>query len=268
MSDSPYFVKPGSKIKLSKIATDDTGHFKDKADAADVAKKDIEQLKKLQELLYADGRQALLVVFQAMDTGGKDGAIEHVFSGVNPQGCNVTSFKQPTPLEHRHDFLWRIHAAVPPKGIIGIFNRSHYESVLVERVHDLVPKKVWSKRYDRINEFEKLLAGEGTTILKFFLHISKETQKERLQKRLDDKHRQWKFSAADLAERKLWHDYTQAYEDALSNCSTNDAPWYIVPADHKWYRNWVISSTIVRAMKKMNLEFPSPSEDVETLKVI
>jgi PPK2 family polyphosphate:nucleotide phosphotransferase len=267
MIDSPYLVKPGKKINLSKIETADTGHFKDKEEALAVVSKDLAHLKKLQDLLYADGRRAVLIVLQAMDTGGKDGVIEHVFSGVNPQGCFVTSFKQPTPLEHRHDFLWRIHNAAPPKGVIGIFNRSHYESVLVERVHDLVPKKIWSKRYNRINDFEKLLADEGTTILKFFLHISKETQKERLQKRLDDKKRQWKFSAADLAERKLWDDYTEAYEDALSNCSTEDAPWYIVPADHKWFRNWVISNTIVRTMQKLKLQYPPPSEDVGKVRV-
>ncbi len=268
MIDSPYLAKPGKKVDLSKIDTADKGHFRDKEHAAETARKDTQKLREQQDLLYADGTQSLLVVIQAMDTGGKDGAIEHVFSGVNPQGCNVTSFKQPTPLELRHDFLWRIHQATPAKGIIGIFNRSHYESVLVERVHDLVPKKVWSGRYEKINEFEKLLADEGTTILKFFLHISKDEQRERLQKRLDDKNRQWKFAAGDLAERKLWNDYTEAYEDALSRCSTEHAPWYIVPADHKWFRNWVLSDTIVRTLRKMKLQYPAASEDVQKLKVV
>jgi PPK2 family polyphosphate:nucleotide phosphotransferase len=267
MIDSPYLVKPGKKIKLPKIDTADNGHFENKEAAAEVMQKDQHKLKKLQDLLYADGKHALLVVIQAMDTGGKDGTIEHVFSSVNPQGCNVTSFKQPTPLEQRHDFLWRIHNAAPPKGMIGIFNRSHYESVLVERVHDLVPKKVWSKRYDSINQFEQLLIDEGTTIVKFFLHISKDEQKARLQRRLDDKKRHWKFSAADLAERKLWDDYTDAYEDALSNCSTKAAPWYIVPADHKWFRNWVVSDIIVRTLTEMKLEYPPAAEDIAKVKV-
>src|SRR3954469_23436825 len=194
MIDSPYLVKPGKKLHLSKLATDDTDPFNDKDEAQNAIDKNLDRLAEYQEVMYAQGEHALLVVFQAMDCGGKDGAIEHVFGGVNPQGCAVTSFKVPTALELRHDFLWRIHQACPAKGMIGIFNRSHYESVLVERVHKLVPGAVWKERYDHINAFEKLLADEGTTILKFFLHISKQEQKERLEDRLKDKSKNWKFN--------------------------------------------------------------------------
>lgn len=267
MIDSPYRAKPGQKHNLAKVGTDDTGKFAAKEDAADATEKNLKRLSKLQELLYAQQKHAVLIVLQAMDTGGKDGAISHVFGGVNPQGCVVTSFKEPTPLELRHDFLWRIHKAAPPKGMIGIFNRSHYESVLVERVHSLVPKKVWSRRYERINEFEKLLADEGTTIIKFFLHISKDEQKRRLQARLDDKKRHWKFSVADLAERKLWDDYQEAYEDALRKCSTPDAPWYIVPSDHKWFRNWVLSDTIARTLDKLRMDYPPAPEGLDQVKI-
>jgi PPK2 family polyphosphate:nucleotide phosphotransferase len=267
MIDSPYRAKPGKRRNLAEISTSSTGKFKDKEDAAKSMEHNLKRLARLQELLYAQSKHAVLIVLQAMDTGGKDGAIEHVFSSVNPQGCTVTSFKQPTPLEHRHDFLWRIHQAAPPRGMIEIFNRSHYESVLVERVHDLVPKSVWSKRYDRINEFEKMLSDEGTVILKFFLHISKEEQKKRLQARLDDKKRHWKFDPNDLAERKFWNDYQEAYEDALRKCSTHDAPWYIVPADHKWFRNWVISDTIVRSLEKLRMDFPPASAELDKIKI-
>ena len=268
MNDSPYRVKPGKRHNLSEISTSDTGKFKDKEDCAESTEHNLKRLAKLQELMYAQGKHAMLIVLQAMDTGGKDGAIEHVFSSVNPQGCTVTSFKQPTHLELRHDFLWRIHQAAPPKGMIEIFNRSHYESVLVERVHDLVPKSVWSKRYDRINEFEKLLTNEGTIILKFFLHISRDEQKKRLQARLDDKKRHWKFDIHDLDERKLWKEYQEAYEDVLRKCSTEDAPWYIVPADHKWFRNWLLSDTIVRAMEKLRMDYPPAAEGLDKVKII
>ena len=267
MIDSPYRAKPGQKHNLAKVSTNDTGKFEAKEDAADATQKNLKRLSKLQELLYAEGKHAVLIVLQAMDTGGKDGAIEHVFSSVNPQGCDVTSFKVPTPLESRHDFLWRIHQAVPPKGMIGIFNRSHYESLLVERVHSLVPKKVWSRRFDQINEFEKMLVDEGTTIIKFFLHISKDEQKRRLQARLDDKKRHWKFSVADLAERKLWNDYQEAYEDVLRKCSTHDAPWFIVPSDHKWFRNWMLGDTIVRTLEELRMDYPPPVEGLDKVKI-
>ena len=209
----------------------------------------------------------MLIVVQAMDTGGKDGAIEHVFSGVNPQGCDVTSFKQPTHVEAAHDFLWRVHAAAPRQGMIGIFNRSHYEDVLVVRVHDLVPKHVWSKRYEHINRFEQLLTDSGTTVIKFFLHISKGEQKDRLQSRLDDPKKHWKFDPGDLKERAHWDDYQSAYEDVLRKCSTAAAPWYIVPSDHKWFRNWVISDTIVRTLRKLNPQYPPPADGLNLIRI-
>ncbi len=262
MIDSPYLVRPGKTFRLSDHDPDDTGSFKDKDDAKDSVDKNLKKLADLQERLYAQSKHGLLIAIQAMDTGGKDGAIKHVFSGVNPQGCQVTSFKQPTPLELKHDFLWRIHAATPCKGMIGIFNRSHYESVLVERVHDLVPKKIWSKRFDLINHFERLLSDEGTTIIKFFLHISKDEQKCRLQARLDDKEKHWKFDHNDVHERKFWHEYMEAYQDALGKCSTEAAPWYVVPANRKWFRNWVLSDTIVRTLKKLGLDFPAAGKKI------
>ena len=267
MVDSPYLVKPGTKFKIAEAPTDDTGPFKDKADAAPANKENRKKLYKLQDKLYAQSKHAVLIVLQAMDGGGKDGTIKHVFRGVNPQGCSVTSFKVPTPQELAHDFLWRVHAATPARGMIGIFNRSHYESVLVERVKALVPEKVWSKRYDHINNFEQTLADEGTVILKFFLHISWEEQKRRMEKRLTDSRKNWKFSPADLKERERWDDYMKAYQDALRRCSTEDAPWYVVPADHKWFRNWVVSDTIVRALEKLDLHYPPPLKDLDKFKV-
>jgi PPK2 family polyphosphate:nucleotide phosphotransferase len=268
MIDSPYLVKPGKKAKLSRRDPADTGKFKDKDDAHHAVLKHLDKLADLQEVLYAQSKHALLIVFQALDTGGKDGAIKHVFSGVNPQGCTVTSFKQPTKLEAAHDFLWRVHAAVPAKGIIGIFNRSHYEDVLVTRVHELVPKSVWSKRYDRINHFERMLSDEGTTIIKFFLHISKEEQKRRLNARVDDPDKHWKFDANDLKERQMWDDYQRAFEDAITKCSTDCAPWYVVPADHKWFRNWVLSDIITRTLGKMDLKYPAATRGIANVKIV
>jgi len=267
MVHSKYLVEPGKKVDLSKWPTDDTGPFKDKDDARDATKKNLKRLVELQEEFYASSRHALLIVLQAMDAGGKDGAIEHVFSGVNPQGCNVTSFKVPSHLEASHDFLWRHHLACPAKGMIEIFNRSHYESVLVERVNNIVSKEVWSRRYDQINDFERMLTAEKTVIIKFFLHISKKEQKKRLQARLDDKSKLWKFDPADLKTRKHWDEYTEAFQDALRNCSTDEAPWYVVPADHKWFRNWVLSDTIVRTMEKLEMKLPPPPPGVEKIKV-
>lgn len=267
MVPSPYLVAPGKKFKLADCPTDDSGRFKDKQEAKRPTEDNLKKLDKLQEVLYAQSKHALLVVFQAMDGGGKDGAIKHVFRGVNPQGCSVTSFKVPTPLESAHDFLWRIHNAAPARGMIGIFNRSHYESVLVERVKNLTPEKVWSKRYDHINHFEKMLTDEGTTIIKFFLHISWEEQKRRMEKRLADPTKNWKFSPTDLKERKRWDDYMDAYQDALRKCSTDYGPWYIVPADHKWFRNWVVSDTIIRTLESLDLQFPPPLKDADKIKV-
>ena len=267
MADSPYIVKPNKKIHLSDWPTDDTGKFKDKDDAFKETEKNLKKLSDLQYRLYAEAKHALLIVFQAMDAGGKDGAIASIFSGVNPQGCQVTSFKTPSTLEKSHDFLWRIHQAVPPRGMIGIFNRSHYESVLVERVKDLVPEKVWSKRYDTINDFERMLTDEGTTILKFYLHISRDEQKRRLEARLADPDRNWKFSPNDLKERVFWKEYEKAFEDLLAKCSTKHAPWVIVPSDRKWYRNYVISDVIVQALDKLDMKFPKPAPGIEKMTV-
>jgi PPK2 family polyphosphate:nucleotide phosphotransferase len=267
MVDSPYLVRPGKKFNLESLPTDDTGPFKSREEAAVPTQKLQKRLSELQEKLYASSQQALLVIFQAMDTGGKDGSIEHVFSSVDPQGCSVSSFKVPTPLERAHDFLWRHHCACPPKGIIGIHNRSHYEAVLVERVHSLAPESVWSTRYDRINDFERNLAAEGTTIVKFFLHISKKEQKERLQARLDDPVKHWKFNIGDLAERKHWDDYQQAYEDAMRKCSTKEGPWYVIPADRKWYRNYAMSAIMVDVLENMNPKFPPATADLSKVVV-
>jgi PPK2 family polyphosphate:nucleotide phosphotransferase len=218
----------------------------------------------LQERLYAESARSLLVVLQAMDAGGKDGTIKHVFRGLNPQGVRVTSFKAPTPQELEHDFLWRVHQAVPGHGTIGIFNRSHYEDVLVVRVHGLVPEPVWRARYSHIADFEALLAGDGrTTVVKLFLHISREEQAERLRARLEDPAKRWKFRLGDLEERKRWDDYMAAYEEAIARTSTAEAPWYVVPADHKWYRNWAVSRIVIETLAEMDPRFPAPEEDLD-----
>jgi PPK2 family polyphosphate:nucleotide phosphotransferase len=258
-------LKAGQKIKLQEIDADDTGKFRNKQEVQQLLARNIERMAELQHMLYAQGQHALLIVLQAMDAGGKDGTIRRIMSGVNPQGVQVTSFKVPTEEERSHDFLWRIHKAVPRRGMIGIFNRSHYEDVLVVRVHDLVPKKVWAARYDHINNFERLLAESGVTILKFYLHISREEQKERFQARLEQPHKRWKFNPGDLDERALWDDYMQAFEAAFARCSTEVAPWYIVPANKKWYRNLVISETIVRTLKGLKLSFPDPVADLDDI---
>ncbi len=216
----------------------------------------------LQTRLYAEGKQKLLIVFQAMDAGGKDGTIRNVFRGVNPQGVRVHSFKVPSKEELAHDYLWRIHKVVPAKGMIGVFNRSHYEDVLVVRVHNIVPESVWRPRYEQINQFEKLLTDTGTTILKFFLHISPEEQLERFQARLDDPSKNWKFSVEDLEKRKYWDDYMAAYEEMLQQCTTSWAPWYVIPADQKWYRNLTITRTIVATLKQMDPQYPPPADDL------
>lgn len=259
-----YLVEPGKKIKLAECDPQDTGKFKGGKEEGlkEIAKLN-EKLQELQELLYAEGRHKVLVVLQAMDTGGKDGAIRRVFDGVNPQGVKVASFKVPTAEELAHDFLWRIHKVVPASGEMVIFNRSHYEDVLVVRVHNYVPKDVWSKRYEQINAFEKHLAETGTTILKFFLHISKDEQKERLQARLDDPSKHWKFSLGDLDERKLWDDYQAAYEDALNKTSAEYAPWYVVPANRKWYRDLVISTVLVDTLKGLKMEYPKSKDSLD-----
>lgn len=258
--DSPYLATPGKKFDLNKAGTDDTGKFKDKSDGRDATAKNLEHLDELQEVLYAQAKHAVLIVLQAMDAGGKDGTIESIFSGVNPQGCTVTSFKAPSTLEFAHDYLWRIHNACPPHGMIGIFNRSHYESVGVERIKSIAPKNVWSKRFDHINEFERMLSDEGTTIIKFFLHISRDEQNQRMKSRLEDPKKRWKFNPSDVIDDKTWSAYMEAYSDAITNCSTKHAPWYVVPADTKWFRNWVVSDVIVRTMKKLDLKYPIVEE--------
>ncbi len=225
------------------------------------------ELERLQELLYAEGKHKVLVVLQATDTGGKDGTIRHVFDGTNPQGVSVASFKKPTPRELAHDYLWRVHRHTPGTGEITIFNRSHYEDVLVVRVHGLVPEERWRRRYDHINDFEALLADEGTTILKFFLHISKEEQRERLQARLDEPEKNWKFSKGDLAERQRWDDYLDAYEAALTRTTTDHAPWYAVPADRKWFRNLVISQVLVDTLSSLDMAYPAPEEGLDEIVV-
>lgn len=258
-----HLVQPGKKIKLVERDPQDTGGFESgKEEGLAAIVKLNEKLQELQELLYAEGKHKILVVLQAMDTGGKDGAIRRVFDGVNPQGVKVASFKVPTPEEMAHDYLWRVHKVVPANGELVIFNRSHYEDVLVVRLHNYVPKEVWSQRYEQINAFEKLLAENGTTILKFFLHISKDEQKERLQARLADPTKHWKFSLGDLGERKLWDDYQSAYEDALNKTSTEYAPWYVVPANSKWYRDLVISTVLVETLDGLKMKYPSPKDDL------
>jgi PPK2 family polyphosphate:nucleotide phosphotransferase len=224
-----------------------------------------QKLYDLQEKLYAQASQSLLIILQSMDTGGKDGAIKKVFEGINPQGVRVTAFKTPSPAELAQDFLWRIHPHVPPKGYIGIFNRSHYEDVLVVRVNNLVPKQVWEKRYNHINSFERLLTDSGTRILKFYLHISKDEQKQRLQSRLDNPDKHWKFSTGDLPVRQQWDSYMEAYEAVLTRCNTEEAPWYIVPANRKWYRDWFITRVIVNTLESMKPAFPPPEPGLETI---
>jgi PPK2 family polyphosphate:nucleotide phosphotransferase len=248
-----YKVQPGEHIRLKEIDPKATAGFEgDKGEGKDVLDDLTGRLEILQEQLYAEHKHGLLIVLQGMDTSGKDGTIQHVFEGVNPQGVRVASFKVPTPIELDHDYLWRIHQQAPAKGEIVIFNRSHYEDVLVVRVHELVPGKVWQKRYGQINDFERLLTDSDTIILKFFLHISKEEQKERLLDRLKEPDKRWKFNPGDLKERDLWNDYQHAYEDAMAMTSSEWAPWYIVPADHKWFRNLVVANTIVQTLEKLN----------------
>ncbi len=253
-------VKEGTKVKLKDYDPNYTGSQIDHASASAELEKLGNELSELQELMAAAQHQGLLLILQGMDTSGKDGAIRHVFSRVNPQGCVVHSFKEPTGEELAHDFLWRVHMATPGKGVMGIFNRSQYEDVLIARVHNLVPKDVWSRRYKEINDFEKLLASNTTIILKFFLHISKDEQERRLLAREQDKDKAWKIAASDLVERKYWDDYQQAYEDALSNCGTEDAPWFIVPANHKWYRNLAIAQTLVDTMNRYKHEWKTELE--------
>jgi len=258
-------VKPVHKVRLKDINANDTGDLKSKDEARKQLAQNIKEIAELQNILYAQNKHVLLIVLQAMDAGGKDGTIRSIMSGINPQGVRVTSFKKPTEEELAHDFLWRIHKAVPSRGMIGVFNRSHYEDVLVVRVHNLVPKKVWQKRYDHINNFERLLADNNVTILKFYLHISKDEQKERLEARLDQPHKRWKFNVGDLPERARWDDYMQAFEAAFERCSTEEAPWYIVPANKKWARNVVVSDVILKTLKGLDLQYPAPADNLDNI---
>lgn len=255
-----YLVKPDSKVHLKSIDPADDGGL-DKATATVEFEQLKERLGELQNTLYAEARRSLLVVLQAMDTGGKDSLIRSVFTGFNPAGCVVHSFKAPTAEELAHDFLWRVHACAPRRGHVGVFNRSHYEDVLIVRVKSLVPDEVWRERYEHINRFERLLADEGTTVVKFFLHISKDYQKERLQKRLDDPAKHWKFEPGDLVERKRWDDYQKAYDDVLEKCSTDHAPWYIIPGEKRWYRDLLVAKILVKTLDKMDLKYPDPKFD-------
>ncbi len=266
-------VPPHTKVRLKDYDPCETlgyetehekGDDNDKVD--DLMAKTIKRLDDLQYTLYAEGKRSMIIVLQGMDTAGKDGTIRHVMTGASPQSCKVTSFKVPSSHERAHDFLWRIHEAAPEKGNIMIFNRSHYEDVLVVRVHDIVPKKVWEARYDEINRFEKYLTENGTTILKFFLHIGKDEQKKRIEARLADPAKHWKLSEADLKEREYWDDYIEAYEAALSKCSTKYAPWFITPANHKWFRNLAVSKILVETLEKMDPKYPTPEVDIARMK--
>jgi PPK2 family polyphosphate:nucleotide phosphotransferase len=244
-----------TKFKLSKFAADDT-HGVSKSHAAKSLPAHVEKLAALHDLLYAEHKRSLLIVLQGMDAAGKDGTIKHVMSGVNPQGCTVTSFKQPSTQELDHDFLWRIHAAVPPKGAIGIFNRSHYEDVLIARVHELVPPAIWKERYGQINDFEKMLTENNVCILKFFLHMSSKEQRRRFDERQTDPRKNWKASAADFKEREYWTQYQAAYEDAVARCGTKEAPWYVIPSDHKWFRNFAVAEVIIRTLESFKMRYP------------
>jgi len=261
-----FKVEPNTTIKLDKIDAGYKGEHKDKYAAQSELEKYAERLHDLQYLMYAENRRSLLIVLQGMDGAGKDGTINHVLGSMNPQGCRVYGFKNPSSEELAHDYLWRIHQATPRKGQVAVFNRSHYEDVLVVRVHNLVPKEVWSKRYDEINQFEQHLANNGTQILKFYLHIDADEQLARFKQRLDDPKRQWKISESDYTERTYWHDYQIAYEEALSKCSTSYAPWYIIPSNHKWFRNLAVSQILADSLESLNMKLPKPTVDIDDIK--
>jgi len=260
-------IKPGTKVSLKKYDPADTGPYASAEEAEEVLRKQLEELSRLQYLLHAENRRALLIVLQGMDTSGKDGTIRHVMAGLSPLGVQVKAFKAPTEEELGQDYLCRVHKEVPRHGFIGIFNRSHYEDVLVVRVHELVQPKVWKSRYEQINQFEKLLVKNDVIILKFFLHISKNEQKSRLEQRLADPTRYWKFSMQDIKEREYWAAYRRAYEDALTQCSTKWAPWNLVPANHKWYRNLVVAEAIVQTLGALDMQYPPPSVDLSKVKL-
>jgi PPK2 family polyphosphate:nucleotide phosphotransferase len=262
-----FIVEPGSKVRLKHFDPGYHGKHESHKQALPEIQKYVQKMEQLQYLMYAERKHALLIVLQGLDAAGKDGVVRHVFTGMNPAGCVVSDFKQPTPEELGHDFLWRVHPHVPTKGSVAIFNRSHYEDVLVVRVHELVPEKVWSKRYDEINEFEKLIATQNkTTILKFFLHISKEEQLARFEKRLDDPARQWKISESDYKEREYWGDYIEAFEDVLNKTSTERAPWFVIPSNHKWFRDLAVSNIIARTMEDLDMQMPKLTVDLAKIR--
>jgi len=263
-----YRVKPGEKVRLSKIDPEDTSAF---ADTKEEGRAELERMNGkllgLQELLFAQHVHRLLIVLQGMDTSGKDGVVGHVFEGVNPQGVRIASFKEPTSVELDHDYLWRVHHEVPSKGMIGIFNRSHYEDVLIVRVHGKITQEECERRYRQINDWERTLTEEGTTILKFFLHISKDEQKSRLEARLSDPHKLWKFSYGDVKERALWDEYQRAYEALLEKTSTDVAPWHVLPSNKKWYRNLAAATLIVSALEDLKMDYPKPTIDLSAIKI-
>ena len=261
-----FRVGPGKKIDLDDIDADFKPADLDRDEAEATIKTLTDKLRDLQNLMYAEDQRSLLVVLQGRDAAGKDGTIRHVFGPMNPQGCRVTSFKVPSSMEAAHDFLWRCHLSAPKRGMVRIFNRSHYEDVLVVRVHDLVPKEIWSKRYDHINGFERLLADNGTLILKFYLHIDQAEQLDRFRKRIDNPRKNWKISGADYSERPYWEAYTKAFEDALSKCSTDDAPWFVIPSNRKWFRNLAIADIVVEAMEGLGMQYPEPEVDMREIR--
>lgn len=262
-----HSVSPGEEMRLAAVDADQSEHYTRKKDVLGELEVQRRRIQDLQARMYAENQQGILIVLQAMDTGGKDGTIKHVFSGVNPQGCRVSSFKAPNPEEANHDFLWRYHKSAPARGRIGIFNRSHYEDVLVVRVKNLVPEEVWRERYGLIKDFEQNLTRNGISVLKFYLHISKDEQKRRLESRLADPDKRWKFSTNDIKERALWDDYQEAFEDAINNTSTEYAPWYVVPANKKWYRNLVVARTIADTLEGMNPKFPPAEKGLEKVTI-
>lgn len=262
-----FLVEPGSHVKLSKIDPAYKGKHLSHEEALPEIERHLDKLATLQQLLYAEKQHALLIVLQALDAAGKDGTINHVMSAMNPQGTTVTGFKQPTPEEREHDFLWRVHPHVPAKGTVAVFNRSHYEDVLVVRVHKLVPKQVWSERFELINDFEKLVRRENEThIIKFFLHISREEQLERFKQRIDDPARNWKISRSDYSEREYWDAYTEAYEEVFARTSKEGAPWYVIPSNHKWFRNLAVSQIVAATMEDLKMQMPKPQVDLDEIR--
>jgi PPK2 family polyphosphate:nucleotide phosphotransferase len=261
-----FRVEPGSKVDLAKVDPSFTDHHETAEHAQPEIAAYASKLGQQQYLMYAEDKRSLLICLQGRDAAGKDGTINHVLSALNPQGCTVTGFKVPSQEEAAHDFLWRYHKAAPPRGHVAIFNRSHYEEVLVQRVHNMVPKAVWSKRYEHINDFEQMLVENGTHILKFYLHIDADEQLERFKQRILDPKRHWKISDGDYAERPFWDTYTEAFEAALEKCSTKHAPWFIIPSNHKWFRNLAISRIVVEVLENLKMTFPAPTVNINDIK--